>query len=184
MHSLVLSRRDEFNNAKDHFKQELSLLRTGRATPNMVEDILVEAYGSMMALKGLGNINSTDPKTIVVDPWDKSLMKNIEKALTDARLGTNPVIDGMIIRLSFPAMTEETRKQVVKMLKQKEEAARIEIRRIREASREEISKKEQAHEISEDERFSAQAELEEITKTANEELKKMTDEKETEIMTI
>ncbi|MFH0928458.1 MAG: ribosome recycling factor [bacterium] len=182
--SLSTDDKAKFEAAFNHYKQELMGLRTGRASAALVENISVQAYGGAMPIKSLGSISVPDARTVVVDPWDKSLIKEIEKAITDARIGTNPVVDGAIIRLSFPQMTEEARKQVVKILGQKQEEAKIEIRQIREALREALAKKEQDHLIGEDERFRSGDELDKFTKEQTERLEKLTQEKEQEIMTI
>lgn len=184
MSLLESEHRGQFEKIFTHYKEELGQLRTGRASGALVENIPVQAYGSTMPIKALGNINVPDAKTVVIDPWDKSLLKDVEKAITDARIGVNPVIDGAIIRLSFPPMTEESRKQVVKILKQKSEETRIAIRQVREAIKEEIAKKEQANEIAEDQRFKMQDELDKMVKEFNERIEEMMQEKEKEIMTV
>lgn len=184
MASQIVEAKQAFEKVVAHFKEDIGGLRTGRATAAIVEGVLVEAYGSMMEIRALGTIGCPDARTIVVDPWDKSLMKNIEKAISDARVGTNPIVDGQIIRLSFPPMTEDSRKQVVKSLKQKLEEARIALRQTREDLKEGILAREKAGGIGEDERFRQTAELDELTKEYNGKLEEMAEHKEEEIMTI
>lgn len=184
MASITKEHEGEFQKAIDHFKSEIGTLRTGRATPAMVEDIPVQAYDQKMELKGLASINVPDPKTIVIDPWDKNVIKDIEKALNDSDIGVSPVVDGTVIRLNMPPMTEENRKDMVKILKQKAELARISIRGIREKIRDKIIKAEEAKEISEDERFRGQEELDKHVGELNKEIDKIAEDKEKEIMTI
>jgi ribosome recycling factor len=184
MNPFIAEQKPQYDEAILHFKTELKGLRTGRANPASVENIGVLAYGQTMEVKSLASISVPDAKTIVIDPWDKSVMKDIEKAITDARIGTNPIIDGTIIRLSFPSMTEETRKAVVKQLKEKLEESRVAIRKIRESIREAILKNEKEKSIGEDERFRMVTELEDMTKEFSLKLESMANDKEVEIMTL
>lgn len=184
MANIVKDNEAEFNKAIDHFKADISSLRTGRATPALVEDIPVEAYDQRMELKGVASINIPDPKSIVIEPWDKGLIKNIEKALAASEIGVSPVVDGTVIRLNMPPMTEENRKDMVKILKQKAEHARISVRNVREKIRDEINKAEEEKEISEDEKFRFQEELDKHVSDLNKKIESIAEEKEKEIMTI
>ncbi|MBU0648679.1 ribosome recycling factor [Patescibacteria group bacterium] len=182
--SIISEHNEEFEKAIEHFKSEISVLRTGRATPAMVENICVEVYGSKMEIKGVASISTPDAKTIIVDPWDKNNLKEIEKAIREANIGMSPVIDQTIIRLNMPPMTEENRKDMVKVLKQKMEQARTSVRLAREKVRDRILKAEEAGEIREDDRFRLQEELDEKVGELNREIEKITQEKEKEIMTV
>lgn len=182
--SIISEHNEEFQKAVEHFKSELNSLRTGRATPALVEDIPVEAYGSKMNVKGLASISAPDPKTIMIDPWDKSVLKDIEKAIRDADIGVNPVIDQTIIRLSMPAMTEENRKEMVKIMKQKMELARTSIRAVREKVKDQVIKAEEGGEIREDERFRLQDELDKKVGELNKEVEAIAEAKEKEIMSV
>jgi len=184
MHAFVAQQKPKFDDAVTYFKNDIGGLRTGRASAVLVEDVKVPAYGSMIEVRGLGNISVPDAKTIVIDPWDKSLLQEVAKALTEARVGANPVVDGTIIRLTFPPMTEDSRKQVVKILKEKLEEARISARKVRETIREEIIAKEKAGTIGEDERFRMQDDLENLTKETVARIESLAAEKEKEVMTI
>ena len=117
MHALLHQQKPAFESAIDHLQKELGGLRTGRATPALVEDISVSAYDAMMEIKGLASIQTQDAKTLVIDPWDKNLLRNIEKGIRDAGVGLSPVVDGTVIRIVMPAMTEENRKAMVKKMK-------------------------------------------------------------------
>ncbi|HLD31454.1 MAG TPA: ribosome recycling factor [Patescibacteria group bacterium] len=175
------SYRDNFKKAAEHFKNEISALRTGRATPALVEDVPVEAYGTRQPLKAVASISVQDAKTIVVEPWDKSLTQTVEAGLRQSNLGINPVNDGRVIRLPLPELTQERRQDLIKVLHQKLEAARVAIRQIREDARKEIDGREKNKEISEDEKFSQQDQLEKLVKEANDNVKNIADEKEEEI---
>jgi len=184
MANIIKDNEAEFNKAVEHFRAEISSLRTGRATPALVEDIPVEAYDQKMELKGVASINTPDPKSIIIEPWDKNLLKDIEKAIIDSDIGISPVVDGTVVRLNMPPMTEENRKEMVKILKQKAEQARISVRNVREKVRDEINKAEEDKEISEDEKFKFQEELDKYVGDVNKQIESIAEEKEKEIMTI
>lgn len=174
----------EFEQVFEHLEKELHNLRSGRANASMVEDLPVEAYGSTMELKGMASITVPDAKTIQIEPWDKNLVKDIEKAIQASSLGLNPNISGTTIRLVLPPMTEENRKGMVKVVNQKSEQARIGIRNVRESVRERIDKDEKAKVIGEDEKFRWQEQLEKVVGEYNARIEKTSREKEEEIMTI
>lgn len=176
--------KSEFQKVIEHLKKELSQFRTGRATPALIEDIKVEAYGSVMDMKAVGSIQVTDPKTLAVEPWDKNLLKDIEKAILAADIGINPVNDGKVIRLPMPKLTEETRKDLIKVMGKKLEEARVGVRRVRDEVKEKILAEEKAKKIAEDERYRAQDALDKMASEFNETVKKMGEEKEKEIMTV
>ncbi|HPO11028.1 MAG TPA: ribosome recycling factor [bacterium] len=163
----------------DFLIQDLNTVRTGRASSAMVEDISVEAYGSIMQIKALANISIPEARQILIDPWDKSIIKNIEKGIAGANLGFNPINDGKIIRINLPEMTEDTRKELVKVVGQKCENARIEIRKIREDFKNEIKE-----EKDEDIKNENLEELDKITKNFNEKIENIKKKKEEDIMTI
>jgi ribosome recycling factor len=167
-----------------HLEKELQNLRSGRANSALVEDIRVEAYGSMMELKGVASISVPDAKTIQIEPWDKGVVKDIEKALIAANIGMTPNVAGTVIRLVVPQMTEENRRETVKVIHQKGEQARIGIRNVREETRATIAKEEEAKEISEDEKFRLFSELDTLVKEYNAKIEAIVAEKETGVMTI
>jgi len=181
---LIQQHKDQFAKAIDHLKTDISSLRTGRATPVLVEDISVEAYGTRQSLKAVAAITVLDAKTLAIDAWDKSLLGSIETALRNSSLGINPVNDGKLIRLSLPELTQERRLELIKVLHQKLEQCKISIRKIREDIRERIEGMIKTKVISEDEKFKAFEELEKLVKEYNEKIKLMGEEKEKEITTI
>ena len=128
----------EFDKAIDFLKTDIAALRTGRANPTVVENIMVEAYGSAMQLVGVASISTPDARTIQIEPWDKTLTKAVEKAIIDSKLGFNPSVAGTVIRIVIPPMTEETRKNLVKVLGEKLENARKSIRAVRDEIRNEV----------------------------------------------
>ena len=181
---MLIESKEQFDKAIDYLKKDISNLRTGRATPALVEDLIVEAYGSKQALKTLASISVSDAKTLNVDPWDKTLISEVEKAIRNSKLGINPINDGKLIRVPLPDLTTERRQELVKVLHQKLEQTKISIRKIREEIRSQIDKKEKEKEISEDEKFNFYDDLEKQVKDYNEKIKKIGEEKEKEVTTI
>jgi ribosome recycling factor len=166
------------------FKNEISTLSIGRATPHLVEDIAVEYYGTPTPLKQLATIGIPDPRTITIQPFDRGQLKEIEKAINLAQLGLNPNNNGELIRIAVPQPTEERRKELVKHLGKLLENARIGVRNVREEAMKGIKQQEKEGEISEDDRFSAQEEIEKAVKEANARLEEEAKKKENEIMTV
>ena len=179
--SYIDSQRELFDKSIDHLKNEISVLRTGRATPALVEDIIVEAYGIKQQLKAVASISVADAKTLNIDPWDKGLTQAVEEAIRKSDIGINPVNDGTLIRLPLPELTAERRADLIKILHKKLEEARISVRKIREDIRDEIDKKEKSKEISEDEKYDFQDELDEVVQKYNKKIKKVGEDKEVEI---
>src|SRR3990167_219798 len=121
----------EFEKVIEHFKGEAGSIRTGRATSSLVDEITVEHYGGKYQIKELASISIPEPKTILIQPWDKSAVESIVRAIKASNLGLNPLADGQGVRLVMPSLTEERRREFIKLLKQKTEEARIAIRRVR-----------------------------------------------------
>lgn len=134
----------------DHFKQEMAKLRTGRAHPALVEDLIVSCYGTAMKLKEIASISAPEAQMLVIQPWDKNLIGDIEKAITTSDLGINPVNDGTVIRLQMPHMTKERREELIRVLHKKLEECRIGMRNVREAARRIIKDAQKNKRISED----------------------------------
>ncbi|MEK9151947.1 MAG: ribosome recycling factor [Patescibacteria group bacterium] len=176
--------RPELNDVIDFLKEDLSTLRTGRANPAMVEKVSVEAYGSRMDLVSMASITVPDARTLVIEPWDKSLLKDLERGLIDAKLGINPVIQGNLIRMVMPPPTEESRRALAKMMNEKLEQARIGLRNIREKAKAGIVEAEKEKAISEDEKYRYLEELDKLAAGFNERIKTIGADKEKEIMTI
>lgn len=149
--------------AIDALKREVATIRTGRAAPALVEGLEVDAYGSPMPLIQLAAITAPEPRLIVVQPWDRNLVKPIEKAIMSSDLGLTPNSDGTVIRLPIPPLTEERRRDLVRLLHKKIEEGRVEIRTLRRHSHEEMRKKEKDAGISADEFKRLERRLQELT---------------------
>lgn len=176
--------KDGFNKVIEFLKTDISGLRTGRASAAMVDSITVEAYGIRQPLKAVASITIVDSKTLMVDPWDKSVLGAVEKGIQEANIGVNPVNDGRGIRLSLPELTVERRQELIKILHQRLENARIALRKVREEIRDLIAAEEKDGGMSEDEKFKLQEELEKIVKEYNLEIQTIGEKKEGEINTI
>jgi len=168
----------------ENLKQELSGMRIGRATTALVENLMVDYYGTKSPLKQVAAINIFDSKTIVIEPWTPDMLVNIEKAINDSDLGLTPNNDGKVIRLIIPPLTEERRQELVKILHQKTEGARISIRNLREKVWEEIQNLERSGKISEDDKFRGKDKLQDLINEYNEKVKEISEEKEEEIKTV
>ena len=184
MHALLTQQQPDFEEAIEFLQKELSQMRTGRATPVLVESIQINAYGSLMELKGVASITTQDAKTLAIEPWDKSLLKAIETAIQKADIGIQPVVSGDMIRLSMPQITEESRKQLVKRMKEYLEETRVRMRAVREKARESITKMEKEKEITEDDKFKLFEDLDKLTREYTERVDQLGAEKEKEVMTI
>lgn len=167
-----------------HLKEEIASLRTGRASPALVEDVNVDYYGTETPLKALAAISSPEPRQIVITPWDKNALQPIEKAIQSSSLGLNPVTDRDAIRLTIPPLTEERRKELVKLLGRHLEDAKITVRREREDMQREIDRREKAKEMSEDQKFREKADAQKAVDDANKKIEEIGAHKEKEIMTV
>ncbi len=174
----------KFAKTLEHFKAELATVRSGRATPSLVEHVKVEAYGTLTPLIELASITAPEPKLVVVSPWDKNILKDVERALQAANLGMSPVVDGTIIRLNLPALTEERRRELVKLVNAKHEEAKGTIRRVREDVLKGFKDQKTDGKLPEDEFFMVQKDLQKLVDEINTQLKQLADGKEKEVMTI
>lgn len=179
--SFISDAKPQFEKALDHLVHDIGVLRTGRANPSLVEDVQVEAYGTMQALKTLAAISTPDSRTIAIDPWDGSVTKNIESAIQKSDIGIMPIVDGKTIRVTMPMMTDENRQRMVKVLKEKLEDARVAVRRVREEVKKKIEKEEG---VSKDDIRADVAELELVVKDYMAKVEVIGDKKEKEVTTI
>jgi len=163
---------------------DLSHIRTGKATTALLDGIKVEAYDQLMPLNQVASINTPEIRLLTVQPWDKSIVKNIEKALLKSDLGLNPANDGTIIRISIPQLTEERRKELVKLVKKYGEDCKIAIRNIRRNANEQLRKLEKNHDIREDECYRALDEVQKVTDTSIESVDRLVKIKDEEIMQV
>jgi ribosome recycling factor len=164
----------------EFFQRELAAIRTGRANPALVEDVKVDAYGTLTPLKQLAQISAPDGTSIVITPWDKSQVPEIEKGIREADLGIEPSNDGSVIRLALPPLTEETRQEMTKVVADKLEAARVSLRNLRHDAIKELDKED----LPPDALARQKEELTEETNRYADRLEKLAEEKKQEIMTV
>lgn len=182
--NIINGHENNFQSVIEHFMIELSKLRTGRANTSLVEDILVDYYGSKTPLKQIASINTPESRLIIIQPWDKGGLVSIEAAVRESDLGLNPMNDGQIIRLSIPPLTEERRQEIVRTLNKKAEEAKISIRNIREEIWKEIQNKEKSGEIPEDEKFKGKDALQKVVDEYNTKVEDIREKKERDILTV
>ena len=168
---IIESKKTAFQKALDHFTEEAGTLRTGRANPGIVEGLLVEYYNAQTPLKQISSISVPEPRQIVISPWDKGSLTQIEAAIRESDLGLNPVNDGSVVRIMLPALTEERRRELVKTLN-----ARAEEAEIQEAEKEGL--------IGEDDKFRGKDDLQKVVDECNAKLEAVREKKEGEIMTV
>ena len=184
MNQFIGNQTADFQKAIDFFTKDIANLRTGRAHPGLLDDVSIQVYGDYSTVNALASISIPDSRCIVIAPWDRSVLKDIEKGLIGANLGMGIVNEGDKIRLTIPALNEENRRELVKRLNEKMEESRIVLRQTREEVKNKIEAAFAAKEISEDDKFRFVKELDEFLTKQNDELKALRDKKETEIMTI
>ena len=171
-----------FDGILDFYKNDIASIRTGRATPSLVEEIVVDCYGQKMHIKELASLSVPEPRTLAIQPWDKSVVDLIAKAIRESGVGLNPVVDGQIIRLNIPSLTEERRKEFIKLLKQKSEEAKVKIRKIREEIWDKIQRLEKDGEIREDDKFKGKEDLQKIVDDYNKKIEDLEKKKEAELL--
>lgn len=165
-------------------QKNFAAIRTGRANPAMLDGITVAAYGSQMPLNQVATVSVPEPRQLLIQPWDKSTLGEIEKAILKSDLSINPTNDGNVIRLQIPQLTEERRKEYVKQAKNRAEECRVAVRNIRRDGNDMVKELEKDKSISEDEAKTAQTDIQKLTDKYIEEIQKITDNKEKEIMSI
>src|SRR5437870_6573865 len=174
--------RRRMHGAVEAFKHGLGGLRTGRASVALVDSVHVEVYGSNMPLNQVATVSTPEPRLLSVQVWDRSNVQPVEKAIRNAGLGINPVVDGQIIRLPIPELTEERRKELAKLVGQYAEKARIAVRNVRRDGMDHLKTDEKKHEISEDERKRLEHEVQKLTDDTIKEIDETADAKEKEIL--
>jgi ribosome recycling factor len=174
----------KMNNAVDALKREFAKLRVGKATPALLDGIKVEAYGSLTPLNQVGSVGAPEPRLLVVQPWDKSLVGAIEKAIRASDLGLNPGSDGQIIRVPIPALTEERRKELVKVAKGYAEEGRVAVRNARREANDSLKKEKKSGALTEDEEKKGHSKVQEMTDQFIKEVDEVLSGKESEILEI
>ena len=179
---LINRRKKDFDGVLEFAKNEAAGIRTGRASSSLVEDIQVDYLGSRLKIKELAAINIPEPRSILIQPWDKGAIPAIEKGIRDSSLGLNPIIDSGGIRLNLPMLTEERRQEFIKLLKQKMEEARIKIRQIREDILKKVQSEIREKKAAEDDVFRAKDELQKIIDDLNKKIDELFKKKEQELL--
>jgi ribosome recycling factor len=164
--------------------RELATIRTGRASPTLVEHIKVDYQGVLTPLIQLASISVPEPKMIAIKPWDRTAINNIDKAILKSELGLNPVNDGNVIRISIPALTEERRKDLIKIIHKRLEESRVQIRNLRREAHDELKLAEKNKEISQDQNMRASEQLQKITDYSIDNINKIGKDKEAEILEV
>ena len=182
MHPKVDDAKDKMQKAVTHLQDEFSAVRTGRATPALVEKIKVDVYGSEVVLQQLAGITVPEPRVLLIAPFDKTTMKAIEKAIQSSDLGVNPSNDGQSIRITFPELTTERRKDFVKVVKKQAEEGKVSVRNIRRHTRQELEHAEKDGDISKDELDRIEKELEKLTHDVVAEIDTLLAHKEKELL--
>ena len=181
---VMLEAEDKMDKALQAAKSELATIRTGRANPSMFNGIVVDYYGAPTPLQQLASLTIPEARTVLVSPFDRSAMKDIVSAIRESDLGVNPTDDGTVIRVTLPALTEERRKEYIKMAKTKAEEGRIAVRNVRRASNDVVKKQEKDKEISEDEMTRLEKELDQVTRKYVEQIDELLKSKESELLEI
>ena len=174
----------EFKNIVSRFEEELKKIRTGRASASVLEGIVVESYGTRVPLTQVAALSAADPKSVVVRPWDKTLLPAVEQALSKANLGLSVISETDHVRAIFPALTEERRKEFVKIIGKKAEETRVSVRSHRDKIWKTIQEEERAKIISENQKFSQKEKMEKMVSEINKKIFELAEKKEKEIMTI
>ena len=177
---ILKSAKDKMQSTLTHLEDELLNIRAGKANPSMLKGVMVDYYGNPTSLGQLANINTPDSKSLIIQPWDKSLLQEIEKGIINANLGFNPMNNGDTIIVSIPPLTEERRKELVKLVRNESENSKISIRNVRKDSNNEIKK----NDISDDEKKNYEIDIQELTDSFITKIDSVLKVKEKEIMTV
>lgn len=162
-HELIQSAEERMKKALESVKHEFNGIRTGKASPQLLDTVKVDAYGSMVPMQQVGNVSAPEPRLIVVQPWDKSLIKAICKGINEAQLGLSPTDDGNVVRIPIPTLTEERRKDLVKLISKFAEEGRVHVRQIRHDLLRSIKEQEKDGELPADDATRLSAEAQKLT---------------------
>lgn len=186
MDQIVSHAREKMQKAFDLLREDFSTIRTGKASSSLVENISINTYGASARLKvmELATIHIQDPQTLIVTPFDKTTLSDIQKGITDAKVGLNPIVSENFLRISTPPLTEERRREFVKLIHQKSENGRVMIRQMRHEAMEDIKKEEKDKTLSEDEAGRLEKEAQKATDEFMQKIENLRDEKEKELMSM
>jgi ribosome recycling factor len=182
--ALAESRRGDFEKTLYHLQQELASVRTGRANPAMVESISVDAYGTPTPLQQLASVTTPEPTQLLIQPWDPNVVKSVEKALQASALGIMPTVEGTVIRLHFPPLTEDRRKELVRVVREKLEMAKVAVRGVREDMHKQLKQAERDGSLSEDQAALELKTLQTVVEEFNERITALGTAKEQEVTTL
>lgn len=181
---IIINLESRLDQAVEAYKKDLGTVRTGRAKPSLVEDVRVEAYGTIMTLKELATITAPDTTLIVIAPWDKGLVSAISSGIQKSGLNLQPIVDGETVKISLPSLTQDRREEMVKLVNQKLEAAKIMLRQVRTEVKEEIEGHEGESGVSEDDIKNWLVTMQKIVDQYMVKIEDLTKEKEKELMTL
>lgn len=181
---LIKQAKNSFEESLRHLEEEFSRIRTSRAQASLIEDITFDYYGARTRVKEAATISVTPPNLLVIQPWDKTALEGIAKAISSSGVELAPIVDGEIIRITFPSLTEERRKELQKLVHEKTEETRISIRNRREEAQKALRAVEEKGSISEDETFRTKSELQRLVDEYNTKTRELENKKEKEIMTV
>ncbi len=180
----IADAKDRMHKACDALRRELATVRTGRASPGLVDHLKVDYYGNPTPLNQLATITTPEARLIVIQPWDRQTVGAIEKAIQKSDLGLNPASDGTVVRLAIPPLTEDRRRELAKHVRRRVEEARVAVRNVRRDAHEHIRRLEHEHQISQDDLHRAETELQKLTDEQIKEVDKIGEEKEAELLAV
>jgi len=180
----IAEARSQMEKSIEAMRREFASVRTGKATPALLDMVRVDAYGSKMPINQVATVSAPEARMLIVQPWDKSLMHAIEKAIQTAELGLNPANDGNVIRVPIPALTEERRKDMVRMLHKLAEEGRVAIRHARQEANKDLKRRQQAHELSEDDVHRQMDEVQKLTDSYIQKVEELLKTKEQEVIEV
>jgi len=182
--SLLEETDEQMTNAVEAMQRDFSGFRTGKASPALVDGLMVDYYGTQTRIRDIAGITTPEPRLLVIQPWDQSAIRSIEKAIQSSELGISPVSDGRVIRLPIPELSEERRQDFVKLVHKRAEEGRIEVRNFRRDANEAIKKAEKASKITKDDQTDMLKDIQELTDDYIEQINKLMEKKETELMQV
>jgi ribosome recycling factor len=181
---LKKSAEQKMHKTVETLKHDYQKVRTGRAHAGLLDHIQVDYYGSMMPINQVANVTLADARTIAVQPWEKKMVQVVEKAIRDSDLGLNPAVSGEIIRVPMPSLTEERRKELIKVVRHEAESARVAVRNVRRDTNEHLKKLLKEHEVSEDDERHAQVDVQKLTDRYIAEIDKVLQAKEADLLAV
>lgn len=181
---IAQSMKQQMSEVMQHIKDDLSSIRTGRASATLVDSLAVQYYGSTMPLKQMASISVPEPTVILIQPWDKQAIGDVEQAIRNSNLGLSPINEGTQIRLVLPPLTEERRNDLIKAVHQKAEAGKVALRTVRKDTWDEVQKQVKSGDLTEDDRYRYEGDLNKIIDQFNREVDEVVEKKESELRTI